>query len=62
MTARRPLCAVCYRKPRVEGGAKCFECAPGQIAVPEPLRSAPLTRFERAVLMLDSADDLGGEE
>lgn len=52
-----PLCAVCYRKPSVEGSAKCRECSPGQVAVPEPLRSAPLTRFERAVLGLDPDDD-----
>lgn len=51
------LCAVCYRRARVEGSAKCFECSSGQIAVPQPLRSEPLTRFERAVLMLDPDDE-----
>lgn len=51
-----PLCAVCFRSHRAEGSAKCLQCAPGEVAVPAPLRSAPLTRFERAVLMLDAED------
>jgi hypothetical protein len=47
----RPRCAVCFRNPRQDGSARCFDCDPTTIAPPKP---RPLTRVERAAQELNA--------